>query len=133
MTQINSLKHKAHLINTEIYALYLSYRDNSVKWYVRVILAVAIGYGLSPIDLIPDFIAVFGFLDDIIIMAAGLSISYQLLTKKVIDRARVQAFEELNSDSNTATVAYRVVGYAWMLAISLAAAFLYKMLYVNLL
>lgn len=133
MTHINSLKHKAQSINTEVYALYLSYRDISVKWYVRVILAVVIGYGISPIDFIPDFKAVFGFLDDIVIMAAGLSISYHLLTKKVIDKARIQAFEELNSDNSTAVMAYRVVGYAWMLAVSLLAVFLYKMFYVNLL
>lgn len=132
MTQINILKQKAQAFNTEVYALYLSTRDTTVKWYMRFIIAFVIGYGISPIDLIPDFTAVFGFLDDIVIVAAGVSLAYHLLSNKVLGRARIQAYEDFNSHTNSAVIAYRIVSYAWILAASLVAVFLYKIIYMSM-
>lgn len=127
MIQLHTLKQKTHAINTEIYALYLSYRDNRVKWYVRTLLAFAIGYAISPIDLVPDLVAVFGFLDDVVVVALGFHFSYHLLSKNVVGQAKLQAFEELNSSSaSLATAAYRIVGYAWMLALAIVLVLLYK-------
>ncbi|MBC5992870.1 YkvA family protein [Pontibacter cellulosilyticus] len=127
MIQIHTLKQKTHAINTEIYALYLSYRDNRVKWYVRMLLAFAIGYAISPIDLVPDLVAVFGFLDDVVVVALGFHFSYHLLSKNVVGQAKLQAFEELNNSSaSMAAAAYRIVGYAWMLALAIVLVLLYK-------
>ncbi|QCR23630.1 YkvA family protein [Pontibacter sp. SGAir0037] len=131
MAHLHILKQKAQTLNTEVYALYLSYRDTNVKWYVKVILAFVIGYGISPIDFIPDFKAVFGFLDDIIIIAAGLSTSYHLVSKQVLDKARIRAYEEFGGESQEAVMAFRIVLYAWVLAVSLVAVFFYKLIYMN--
>ena len=128
ITQLHTLKQKAHALNTEIYALYLSYRDNRVKWYVRTLVAFAIGYAISPIDLIPDLVPVFGFLDDVVVVALGFHFSYHLLSKNVVGQAKLQAFEELNSPSSRmAAAAYRVIGYAWMLALAVVLVLLYKL------
>jgi uncharacterized membrane protein YkvA (DUF1232 family) len=54
-----------HINKIEICALYLAYRDTRVPWYAKVLIAV-VGYAFSPIDLIPGFIPVLGYLDDII-------------------------------------------------------------------
>lgn len=127
MIQLHTLKQKAHTLNTEIYALYLSYRDNRVKWYVRTLVAFAIGYAISPIDLIPDLVAVFGFLDDVVVVALGFHFSYHLLSKNVVGQAKLKAFEELNSSSaSMVAAAYRIVGYAWMLALAIVLVLLYK-------
>ena len=127
MIQLHTLKQKTHALNTEIYALYLSYRDNRVKWYVRTLVAVAIGYAISPIDLIPDLVAVFGFLDDVVVVAFGFHYSYHLLSKNIVGQAKIQAFEELNSPSaNMVAAAYRIIGYAWMLALAIVLVLLYK-------
>lgn len=131
MTQLNTIKQKTHAINTEIYALYLSYRDSRVKWYVRVLLAFAIGYAISPVDLIPDLTAVFGYLDDVVIVAAGFRTSYQLLSKNVRQEAQFQAYEEMNSDAHTSAVALKVVSYAWLLLFSLLLVFGYKLLHMH--
>jgi uncharacterized membrane protein YkvA (DUF1232 family) len=127
MTHLHTLKQKTHALNTEIYALYLSYRDSRVKWYVRVLLAFSIGYGISPIDLIPDLVPVLGFLDDVLIVALGFHFSYHLLSKNIIGHAKLQAFEDINSSSEEiSTAAYRIIGYAWMLAFTTLFVLLYK-------
>lgn len=133
MTQLHTLKQKTHTINTEIYALYLAYRDGRVAWYVRVLLALAIGYALSPVDLVPDMTAVFGYIDDVVMVAAGLRLSYKLLLKDVRQEARLQAYEEMSSSTDTSTVALKVVGYAWLLLISLLLVFGYKLLHLHML
>lgn len=131
MTQLTSLKQKTHAINTEVYALYLAYRDSRVKWYVRVLLALAIGYAISPVDLVPDLTPVFGYLDDVIIVAAGFRISYELLTKEVRQEAKFQAYEDMNTDTPTSAVALKVVSYAWLLLFSLLMVFCYKLLHMH--
>ncbi|GAB3541132.1 YkvA family protein [Pontibacter brevis] len=131
MTQLNAIKQKTHAINTEIYALYLSFLDNRVKWYVRVLLALAIGYAISPVDFVPDMTAVFGYLDDVVIVAAGFRFSYQLLTKEVRQEAQLKAYEDMNSHTPTSAVALKVVSYAWLLLFSLLLVFCYKLLHMH--
>lgn len=126
--QLTTLKQRAHTLNAEIYALYLSYRDVRVKWYVRLLLAVAIGYAISPIDLVPDLVPVFGFLDDVVVVTLGIGSSYQLLSKLVLDQARIQAYETLSGVATGGTTAYKIIGYVWMLVATIAAVLFYKML-----
>ncbi len=66
MITIKPLKEEMRRLKTDTYALYLSYKDPRVPWYAKVIIAATVGYALSPIDLIPDFIPVLGQLDDLI-------------------------------------------------------------------
>ena len=131
MTHLNTLKQKTHEINTEIYALYLSYLDNRVKWYVRMLLALAIGYAISPVDLVPDLTAVFGYLDDVVVVAIGFRSSYQLLTKEVRQEAHLRAYEDMSSDSHASTVVLKVVSYAWIQFFSLLLVFCYKLLHMH--
>lgn len=131
MTQLNILKQKTHEINTEIYALYLSYRDSRVRWYVRMLLALAIGYAISPVDLIPDLTAVFGYLDDVIVVAAVFRTSYKLLPKEVRQESLLQAYEDMHSDTPTSAIAIKVVSYAWLLLFSLLVVFCYKLLHMH--
>ena len=133
MTRLHTLKQKTHTINTEIYALYLAYRDGRVAWYVRVLLALAIGYALSPVDLVPDMTAVFGYIDDVVVVASCLRISYKLLLKEARQEARLQAYEEMSAATETSEVAVKVVGYAWLLLVTLVLVFGYKLLHLHML
>ena len=130
ITQLDTLKQKTQEINTEIYALYLSYRDPRGKWYVPVLLAFVIGYSLSPIDLIPDLTAVFGFLDDIVALTIGTSLSYQLLSKNIVDEARIQAYECMYGSQDSSAFAYKVIGYAWLIALTIVGLLIYKLLFL---
>lgn len=132
-TQLHTLKQKSQEINTEIYALYLSYRDPRVKWYVRLLLAFVIGYALSPIDFIPDLFAVFGFLDDIVILTLVTSLSYQLITKNIIDEARIQAYECISGNHDSSSFAYKVISYTWFIAFTIIGLFIYKLMFAGML
>lgn len=131
MTQLATLRQKAHEFNAEIYALYLSARHPEVRWYVPLLLAFVVGYAISPIDLVPDLVPVFGFLDDVVLVALGFNVAYQLVSKSILGQARLQAYEVLSQENESATMAYRVIGYVWVLAVSVVAIFFYKILYVT--
>ncbi|MFD2512905.1 YkvA family protein [Pontibacter locisalis] len=129
MMQLNTLKQKTNAINTEIYSLYLSYRDERVRWYVRILVAFFIGYAVSPIDFIPDLVPVFGFLDDVLVVALGFHFSYQLMAKNIVEQARLQALEGVNKSSQSGALgANRIVNYVWLLVFTLVALLVYKFL-----
>ncbi|SFG92668.1 YkvA family protein [Pontibacter chinhatensis] len=128
MTHLYTLKQKAHLFHTEIYALYLAYRDARVKWYVRVLLALSLVYAVSPLDLLPDLVPVFGYLDDVVIVAVGLTASYRLLPEKVWDEARLNAIEDMNES----VLALRAISYTWILLLTVIAILCYKLLYIKM-
>ena len=69
---INQWKARARQLEIETYALYLAYRHPKVPWYAKVFAACVVGYLFSPIDLIPDFIPVLGYLDDLILVPLGI-------------------------------------------------------------
>ncbi|WP_018476793.1 YkvA family protein [Pontibacter roseus] len=132
MMQLTTLRQKAHEINAEIYAMYLSARHPQVRWYVPLLLAFVVGYAISPIDLVPDLVPVFGFLDDVVLVTLGFSLAYQQLSKDILGKARLRAYEVLSQEGERGNMAYRVVGYVWALALSVAAILFYKIVFLNI-
>ena len=88
---LERLKHKARLLKTEVYTIYLAYKDPRVPWYGRVFAVCVVGYAFSPIDLIPDPIPIIGYLDDLILVPLGIAITLKLIPKEVMDEYREQA------------------------------------------
>ena len=86
-----SLKARAKRLETETYALYLAYKDPTVPWYAKAFAAFVVAHTVSPIDLIPDFIPVIGYLDDLIITPVGIAIALRLIPPEAMARARLQA------------------------------------------
>lgn len=68
----NRLKESSKNLSAEIFALYHAYRDPRVPWYAKAFAALVVAYAFSPIDLIPDFIPLLGYLDDLIILPLGV-------------------------------------------------------------
>lgn len=131
--QLTYLRQKAHELNAEVYALYLSARHPEVRWYVPLLLALVVGYAISPIDFIPDLVPVFGFLDDVVLVTLGLHFAYRLVSKNVLGQSRVQAYEVLGQGGDAALKAYQIVGYAWVLLASVVSILLYKFLFLTIL
>ena len=128
MTHFYTLKQKAHEFHTQIYALYLAYRDERVRWQVKVLLAVSIAYAVSPVDLLVDLTPVFGYLDDVVVVATGLAFSYRLLPEKVLHEARPRALEEMDESA----LAVTAVVYTCILILALLAILCYKLLYIRM-
>lgn len=84
----NRLKTWARAVRRDVHALYLASRDPRVPWYAKALALVVAGYALSPIDLIPDFIPVLGYLDDLILVPAGIWLVIRLIPLQVMAEHR---------------------------------------------
>jgi uncharacterized membrane protein YkvA (DUF1232 family) len=92
---LSTLRGWARALKTETLALYLVARDPRVPWYARLFIAGVVAYALSPIDLIPDFIPVLGYLDDLILVPLGLMLAVRMVPPEVLEECRARAHEEL--------------------------------------
>jgi uncharacterized membrane protein YkvA (DUF1232 family) len=85
------LQRWARTLKRDTVALYLAARDPRVPWYAKVVAACVAAYALSPIDLIPDFIPVIGYLDDIILVPLGIALAIRLIPAALLEEHRVSA------------------------------------------
>ena len=113
-----SLKEKARQLKNDTYALYLASRDRRVPWYAKAFVILIVAYALSPIDLIPDFIPVLGYLDDLILIPAGIWLALKMIPKDVLDDCRERAKEELGKGKTNRLGAVIVI-IIWALALGL--------------
>jgi len=123
MISVKSWKEKAKQLKTDTYALYLAYKDPRIPWYAKVFIAIIVGYALSPIDLIPDFIPVLGYLDDLIIIPAGISLSLKMIPKEVLEECREKAKYELRNGKPKNWVAAVIIVLIWLLVVYLFLTF----------
>ena len=86
-----SLKNWAHAIKRDTHAVYLAARDPRVPWYAKALALFVAGYALSPIDLISDFIPVFGYLDDVILVPLGIWAVVKLIPPQIMVEQRAAA------------------------------------------
>jgi uncharacterized membrane protein YkvA (DUF1232 family) len=113
-----SWKEKVKRLKMEVYALCLAIKDPRVPWYAKLLMALIIGYAISPIDLIPDFIPIIGQIDDLIIVPAGIALVIKMIPKSVMDEYRQKSTAE---PINTITkwVVAAIIVSIWVLAIYL--------------
>ena len=86
-----SLKEKAKQLKTDIPAVFLALKGKKTPWYAKALAALTVVYALSPIDFIPDFIPVLGYLDDLIILPALVALTVKLIPDAVFAEYRKQA------------------------------------------
>jgi len=84
------LRQRARTLKKEVFAVYLAAKDPRTPWVAKIIAFLTIAYALSPIDLIPDFIPILGYLDDLIIVPAGIALAIRLIPAEVLAEARTQ-------------------------------------------
>ena len=108
-----SLKAWAFALNRDAHAVWLCARDPRTPWYAKAVALSVAAYAFSPIDLIPDFVPVLGYLDDLILVPAGLWLALKLIPADVLAEHRAEA-EALarRPVSKTAAVAVVVVWVA---------------------
>ncbi|UPY35065.1 DUF1232 domain-containing protein [Sediminicoccus sp. KRV36] len=75
----------------EVHALWLSARDRRTPWYAKAIALAIAAYALSPIDLIPDFIPVLGYLDEVMLLPIAIMLAVRLVPKEVLAEHRATA------------------------------------------
>lgn len=91
---LDKIKEKAKALKLEIKVLYLAYKNKDTPWYAKFVAAMVVAYALSPIDLIPDFIPILGYLDDLILLPLGIALAIKLIPNHVLEKCRELAKEE---------------------------------------
>ena len=105
----------ARAIKRDTHALYFASRDPRVPWYAKAIAVCVAAYAASPIDLIPDFIPIIGYLDDLIIVPLGILLVIRLIPPEIMAEHRALAMAA--RDRPVSRVAAMVIVTAWVLAI----------------
>jgi uncharacterized membrane protein YkvA (DUF1232 family) len=118
------LKSWARVITRDVHALYLAARDPRVPWYAKALALVVAGYALSPIDLIPDFIPVLGYLDDVIILPLGILLVIRLIPSDIMAEHRELATAA--QERPVSRGAGVVIVCIWIVSLTLAGWMIYR-------
>ena len=108
-------RQRAGQLQQETYALFLAYRDPRVPWYAKLWAACVVAYALSPIDLIPDFIPVLGYLDDLILVPLGIALALRMIPPQVMADCRARAQEALAENRPQSRIVAVVIVAIWLL------------------
>lgn len=120
-----NLKQRARALKQETLALYFAAKDPRTPWYAKFIVFLTVAYALSPIDLIPDFIPIFGYLDDLIIVPAGIALAMRLIPAEVLVEARKIAATQ-SVERSVGYVGLGLILLIWILAIIWSASIILK-------
>lgn len=123
MELISKAKIWAKSLKRDIVALWLAARDRRVPWYAKVMAGAVAAYALSPVDLIPDFIPVLGYLDDLIIVPLGILLAVKLVPPQVMAELRAEAASRASRPTSRTGLVFILVVWACCI-IFLAQAFL---------
>src|SRR5919197_1356090 len=91
MGRFDRARAQARKLKRDAYALYYVVRDRRTPWYARAVAAAVVAYALSPFDLIPDFVPVLGYLDDLVIVPLGIALALKLVPAEVLEDSRKRA------------------------------------------
>ena len=107
-------KETVRKLKEDVYTLYLASRDPRVPFAAKVVLIITVAYAFSPIDLIPDFIPILGYLDDLLILPLGIWLSIRLIPEPVLAHYRQLAKEQLHQRKPNYIMA-AVIVVIWLL------------------
>ena len=115
---LETAKRWARLLKRDVVALYLAARSPLTPWHARLAAACVAAYALSPIDLIPDFVPVLGYLDDLLIVPSGIWLVIRLIPTELMAGFRAEAAEITAKPRSMAGLAFIVV--VWLAALAIA-------------
>ncbi|MCS7248420.1 MAG: YkvA family protein [Anaerolineales bacterium] len=124
---IEVLKQKARDLKRKAYALYFVYRDPRCPWYAKVFTALVVAHTFSPIDLVPDFIPLLGYLDDLVITPLGIYLALKMIPPSLMAEARQQAISLEQEGKLTSRAGLWLVVAVWLVAFGLLGFILYRL------
>jgi uncharacterized membrane protein YkvA (DUF1232 family) len=113
-----ALKEWSRALKRDVHAIWLAARDPRVPWYAKALGLAVAAYALSPIDLIPDFIPVLGYLDDLILVPLGIALVMKLIPANVLAEHRAEALatqdRPVSSAGAAGVIAIWLAALAWL-------------------
>jgi len=127
---LENLKARTKSLKREIHALYLAARDSRTPWYAKAVIICVVAYALSPIDLIPDFIPVLGYLDDLLLLPLGIYLALKLMPVEVLRDARRTAAKTPDVLPKSWRAALMII-ILWLTTVIIAGIWLARLLDID--
>lgn len=119
------LKDKAKGLKRESLALFIAYKDPAVPWYAKIFIGYVVARTFSPIDLIPDFIPVLGYVDDLILTPLGIALAIKMIPPEVLEQARNKADAAMNRESPSNWIYGGIVILIWIVLLIIIIRWIY--------
>lgn len=113
-----SWRARAQALKREVYALYLCARHPRTPWYAKLFVGLIVAYALSPIDLIPDFVPVLGYLDEVILLPLALLLALRMVPADVLEECRDRASGVFAGTKPVSRAAAAVIVGLWIAAVA---------------
>ncbi|MGO9123024.1 MAG: YkvA family protein [Desulfomonilaceae bacterium] len=123
---VKDLKQRALSLKRETFALYLAARHPETPWYAKLLVGGIVAYALSPIDLIPDFVPILGYLDDVILLPLGIALAIKMILPPVSNECRARAEEAMLNGKPRSRVAAAVIIIVWIALAAFCIAWAYQ-------
>lgn len=116
---LEKLKEKARWMKQQAFVLFLAYKDPRTPWTAKIFAAVVVAYAFSPIDLIPDFIPVLGYLDDLLLVPLGVALALKMIPEGVLVDARAGVDTAFPNGKPKSWVAGAIFIAIWVVIVAL--------------
>jgi len=126
MVVLKQLRKRARYLKAETFALYLAARHPGTPWYAKLFVAAIVAYALSPIDLIPDFVPILGYLDDLVLIPLGVTLAIKMIPPTVMSECRERAREVMANGKPVSRLAGAVIVLIWLILVALFAVWAYE-------
>jgi uncharacterized membrane protein YkvA (DUF1232 family) len=123
---LKKLKQRANWLREETFALYLAARHPQTPWYAKLLVAAVVAYAFSPIDLIPDFVPILGYLDDLVLLPIGIVWAIKLVPEVVLAECRVRTKEAFRYGKPVSRVGGAVIFIIWLILAAPPIMWAYK-------
>lgn len=111
---LKKIKYRASQLKAESFALYLAARHPETPWYAKVLVTGIIAYAFSPLDLIPDFVPILGYLDDLILLPIFIALAIKVVPDSVLKECRERARETFREGKPESRVAGAIIVLIWL-------------------
>jgi uncharacterized membrane protein YkvA (DUF1232 family) len=122
--KVDFWKQRARKLKLETFALYLAYRHPQTPWYAKIFVGVVVAYAFSPIDLVPDFIPVLGYLDDLILVSLGVTLALKMIPNNVMIECRKWAQVKMREGEPVNWIMVLVILSIWVGLVALSIVWL---------
>lgn len=116
---LDRLKSRASALKNEAIAVYIAAKDPRTPWYAKALIFFVVAHTFSPIDLIPDFIPILGYLDDLIITPLGLALAIRMIPAEVLEEAREKAKQLEDQGRGVGYVGLVIIVTMWVIILIL--------------
>ncbi len=126
MPLLEKLKQRARRLKAEVFALYLAARHPETPWYAKLLVAAIVAYAFSPIDLIPDFVPILGYLDDLVLIPIGIALAIKMIPPSVLAECRARAQGVILNGKPVSRIAGAVIVIIWVTLAALCIVWAYE-------